>query len=291
MSLTLFDRVCELSVQPVGSTEAIVFGESLRIVFECTKTKSADPNTGSVSIYNLSTATIEAISSVDALVVLKAGYKNSYGLEVLFSGTVLRARTTSDGVDRMTTLELVDGGVSIRDSKGSFSFSPNTTLRTVLSAVLGSISLPIMAGAGVENAPDYTYKNGATFQGSSSLIVERLSREFGFSYSVQNGEQSIRKNGEQTVGDVVIVSPSNGLIGTPESCKDTVDKKSNKKGDNEGQSGYRFKILLMPSLLPEEYIQVDSIATGTGFSYKVVEVSHKGDTHGSDWTTEVKVAV
>ena len=81
---------------------------ALHISFSIEKSTSETANTAKVQIWNLSPANLSILDTKDCVIELQAGYANHIAL--ILAGNVVTSSTEMDGADRMTELEVVDGG-------------------------------------------------------------------------------------------------------------------------------------------------------------------------------------
>jgi hypothetical protein len=62
-----------------------------------------------------------------------------------------------------------------------------------------------------------------------------------------------------------------------------------KKKEKKHVAGWKIKALLQPTIEPGSVVAIRSIEIPTETHFRVVEVTHTGDTHGNDWTTSMNV--
>jgi len=129
---------------------------------------------------------------------------------------------------------------------------------------------------------------GQVLSGSSKDIMDNFAEEYGFSWSIQDGEIIITPEQEPLEGDeAVLVTAATGMIGSPTITEIGVD----------------VTTLLNPRLLPNRGFIIESInaevtignlffrnvkrTTAEGF-YKIQEVVFRGDSRDGDWLSSVK---
>ena len=91
----------------------ITFENSLHISFQIEKDTTKESNKARMEIYNLADATRKAVETADNEVEIYAGYQDSAVL--CFKGTVTYGYTRDVGKDCITTLDLADGTVALRE--------------------------------------------------------------------------------------------------------------------------------------------------------------------------------
>lgn len=292
MPKELFGRIAEVSVTPVGSNVSYVVGgkDGLRITFDCKKSVSTDPNTATVSIFNLSETTRNNIEAVDGVLVLKAGYEDADGAEMVFVGNIKTARTIKTLPDIETKFEVSDGGVTLRDTKVALSYKSNTKLSQVVKDLIKAVGKPFRGDVNSLGITDKVFKTGLTYAGNARTILEQLGNENGFKFSIQDDESVIGVVDEVTsVGGAIVLSPDSGLVGSPEKIEDTTSKEVDGDGGNKGASGWNVTSKLFSKVVPSDYIEVQSDEIQNGTFFRVVEVNHSGDTHGDKWDTKLQL--
>lgn len=302
--MALFDRVASLVVgKPNGDAVEIT---DLRFSFSIEKGASESPNKASVSIYNLNKATRALVETVNNVVILKAGYKRDVGAITIFTGTVTRSLTVRQGADWVTELEMSDSLLEYRDTKTAFSFAPGVSASSVLNNISATFGLPVRPLP--EGISSKQYPEGFSFVGRSREAMQKACDYLGLEWSAQNREIQILKKGGAVKMQAFVLSSDTGLIESPEKEHKTLTEKSAaKKGFTENQkgvrttygetesgdtskklevSGYKCKSLLQPTLQPGGYVRLDTEGIKGEF-FRVEEVTHVGDTHGSEWISQL----
>jgi hypothetical protein len=173
--------------------------KDLRIEFKIEKSDSADPNKGTVKIYNLSNDTHEKVIVADNHITIKAGYQDETVASICF-GDVLRGYRETDGMDRITVLEIYDARIAMMSGYVSVSYAKGTTASTVAQAFLDALGL---AYKGLENIPaGEKYEEGFAFMGQVTDGLKVVLDRYGLSFTVQNEMVYIMAPGQpsETVG-------------------------------------------------------------------------------------------
>lgn len=259
----LWDRAVAVTVLPPGQPGLRI--EGLRITFTVEKTSSAAPNSLEVRITNPSDDTARALIKRDYTLLLEAGYRDN--AELLYAGDILTAQDRWEAPDRTLVLSCGDGAKAIRSSTIFASFRGGTGARQIFQRLADSLGLPLGSVQGLDDAQ---FLSGFSTAGSTRAALDTLARRLGLSWSVQDGELVVRKAGEPERGEMVLLSEESGLIGSPE----------------RDDKGVRFKSLLQPRIRPGRRVRVQSRALSGDFL--VEKVTHSGDTHGDDWSTDVE---
>jgi hypothetical protein len=267
----LFDRRAVLTV---GTTQI----DGLRISFNIDQTDRKEPNKADISVWNLSETTRGKIQDETLPVILEAGYATN--VAQIFAGDIRKDGISSrrDGADWVTTLKTLDGGEAHRTARIQESFSPGTSLETVLRKLVDS------AGVGLGNAIKQIKKGdvkgalteffgGVVLSGKTNDELGRVLRSAGYDYSVQDGQLQITELGGSTDQSAVLLSAATGLVGSPE----------------PGAKGLtKVRSLLQPIIRPRRKLKLETTEL-SGF-YLARKVRHTGDTHGQDWYTDIEAS-
>jgi hypothetical protein len=300
----LFDRACSLVIGKEGGKGRELSG--LRIQFSIQKGATKSPNKCTVKVWNTSPETKASISVIGNVLILKAGYKEDIGAKTIFSGNVTRAITTREGPDWITELEIEDGFLEFRDTKATFSFEKGITTQQVIESISKSFGLPVR---GIPE--DYAikkYSSGFAFVGRVRDAMDKACEYSGLEWSIQNREIQIIKKGGIFKQKAYFLSPDTGLLGSPmQESKTMTEKAAAKEGITKNQAGvrkttekdkdgntqellqvlgYKVDCLLQPLIEPGGYVQVKSKDIDGEF-FRVEELTHTGDTHGSEWKSEL----
>ncbi len=268
----LFHRVAAVTVDTLKIT-------GLRVEFKVVKTSRPEPNSAEVTIYNISADHRRKMQVAGVPVLLEAGYESAPGqstMQQLFLGDMRVAGHKRHGVDWVTKLEAGDGEKTLRTSKLTESFAAGTRKDAVVKRMLESMKLNVkdavakIGEKGLQGAAEEFYK-GISLSGSTAAELTRVLDDMGLTWSVQDGAVQITKPGE-IVGDLVVLTPATGLVGSPEA----------------GEKGYvKVRSLLNPLIKPSGGIALDSEAfKGT---FRVEKATYSGDTHGAPWFVDAEV--
>lgn len=306
--MALFKRVAELIVGQSGKEGILI--KDLRFSFSIEKTLTETLNTSTVRIYNLSESSRKMVETPNNALILKAGYAQDQGPITIFVGVVRRALTVREGPDWVTELELDDGLIAYRDTKLTTTFKPGTKAVDVLNFVAEQFGLP------VRRLPDVIafkiYPNGFSSVGRVRDAMSKVCNYLGLEWSIQNQEIQIINKGGATARTAIVISPTTGMLGSPEmEAKTMSDKLAAKQGittksdgvivkksdkvlasgkapkDRLEVQGYKVRSLLQPTLIPGDIVKVE--AEGVNNFFKIEKVTHQGDTHGSEWESEINV--
>lgn len=266
----LYRRVAKLSINAADLSD-------LRVAFSIKKTLTKEPNTAEIRVWNLSAESRKAIADRHLPVILSAGYAESVG--VVFRGDLRFVSHERVGPDWVTKLNCGDGEKSITGDRISRSFGPGTPASQVLLSVKAALN-GVSAGNFDQAVAGITgvFENGVALAGDAFAQAEKIARGRGFTLSVQDGALSLIPENGAEAGTATLLTPETGLVGSPEIAS------PEKVG---APVKVKVKSLLQASLRPGRAVDLRSAAIAGLF--RVDAVNHQGDTHGSDWFSDVEL--
>lgn len=283
---------------------------NFRIAFSVNKQLPTTCTPTSISIYNLSPGTrstlhvpktappIDLIQN-GAKVVLNVGWENGDLVQV-FQGTMLSCYSQRQGPDIITTMMSLAGA---GDLVSSITPSPFTRLGEGGPTSIGSgndTSSTFVKGQSVSeivyvlatNFPSIAVdkKNivikeynlgsaGWTFAGPVAEGLDKLSRQYGFSWWIDNGK-FYAKDDKTAFPTQNVISSSNGLLLRAEPML------TGPFSQNIGASIYS---LLNPYIDLGTQVKLESeINADLNGYYTPYSIRHTGDTHSDQWTTAIE---
>jgi hypothetical protein len=279
-----FDRVVTVQIGKLKGNAIEI--KNLRTVFDVSKSSTDTYNECRVDIYNMSAATKNKLKDLDETLVLKAGYSSAGNEQVVFVGDITLINSDTGGADQPTTIEAKDGAKTMRQLMLSLSYKDGTSAKKVLKDVLNKSGLPLRP-FDMSKIADKQYVNGFSFIGMGKELLSRVCTYLGLEWSIQNDEIKLVVSGKGDDTRIIQLNPNSGLVGSPKRIADISG--SHKKGHTKIQ-GWKILSLLVPQMEPGSLVFVQSREIPTGQMFKVVELTHRGDTHGDSWITETVVA-
>lgn len=281
-----YKRAYELTILPTSGLSRTITG--LRVNFEITKSILSFPNLCRMTIYNPNDETLSALQDKYTKIVFNAGYEGD--MRLLFKGEIRNISQAKTGVDKLITIYAGDGEKDWQNSTFNKTFSETVTMKTAIQEVLSSFK-NITVGT-IEGLPEEVDKLlGQTLSGSSKDIMDGFAEEYGFDWSIQDGEIVTTPIGSPLQGDeAVLITSATGMIGSPTLTEIGADVTS----------------LLNPRLLPNRAFKIESVnsdiqmgnlffrnikRTSAEGTYKIQEVVFKGDSREGDWLSSVKGAI
>lgn len=278
--MPLWNRIYRLTVAPEAGGEGVEITD-LRISFQIEKSRTEQANTALIKLWNASPDTRALMEEAGMYVQLEAGYSEEAGLELLFVGDITIVSHAVNPPDVVSTIQAGDGQKAIREAWGAFSFAAGSTATEILESVAAEFGLTVRDMPELE---DEEYASGFAHVGPLRDAMNELTKRLGAEWSIQNGEVQVTKQKTALEGEAVVLSPTTGLLGTPERISeiDAADLSA-----TQPPPGWKLRSLLMPRIEPGGAVQIESVAVEGLFT--VEKCTYIGDTRGEQWFCEIEV--
>lgn len=198
------------------------------------------PNEAEIKIWNLSSDSVNKLKRNQVL-MLNAGYTGDVG--TILHGYISNASTKWEGVDKVTTIHVLDSeDLSKREVK-EIAYAKNTLASHIIKEMARYIGLPV---AQMELNQDYRYQDGYTAKGKVTEIISKVAKDCGTSAYINKNKlyvRNLRRGGDS----VFKLNKSTGLIGSPEYFEES------------GAKGYRIKSQLQYRITTASVIDLESI--------------------------------
>lgn len=249
--------------------------EDHRIEFNIEHNLKKHPNSCVIKVTNLAESTRSAFKRTPLRVTLEAGYLDE--MSVVFTGDVTFAMSALDGPNWITTIEVGDGARVLTNARVSETHASGATTKSVIESVLSSVGQQLPESVRDNPIFQRVIQGGVALSGKLPDELQKLLKPLGYSMSIQDGAVMILSE-TSTVGEVYIIGEAEGMIGSPEFGKPS------RKGK---PPDVIVRCLLHPKIRPGHEVEISSRDLNGIFRAK--SVKHHGDTHGSDWLTEVEI--
>lgn len=291
----------------------------LRVAFKVSKSLTAEPNTATIQVSNLSKLSrdraAEAVRDTDGWVVpaalvdqrlaafgppataaiatghaylsLEAGYSGALG--TLFEGNATRAVSRHTGTDWETTIDATDGGLGIEKGVANKSFAAGTggaDLVAYLAKTMGLQSGGSMPGGlpGPLVPPAlvaWRAKRGYTASGKASELLSMVCGGLNLEWFVEDGELWIVK---AAVPGLLIppgVLPGPPVVVSPIASPASIQLL--RRPLRTESDGVMVECLLAPSIRVGRAVTV--VSSDLAGSYRCEAVEHVGDNRGGGYLT------
>lgn len=259
--------------------------DGLRVAFSLRHTLDSAPSPGTISVWNLAPSSLGELERARCVVRLFAGYDSP---KLLMQGTIIRdgLKIERQGVDRVATIQVQDGGRALAFGSVSLAISRPTTGAEVFGQLVDALGFPrgpIAFGRPV------AFSQGYAFSGRARDALDNVARAAqarwwvrdGVVYAVPqrpvevwyDGKKIYQLQDDPTPESAVVLGVAEGnLIGSP----------------TRGEDGQVEAVtLLTPELRPGRPFVIRGSERSDGV-YTASEVQMVGDTHGQDWYTIAK---
>lgn len=278
----LFGRRYRVFVD-IGGNKAFDVSE-LRCVFEIVKSGYAEANTSVIQIYNLNPKDENKMIQQGQRVVIEAGYVGSqYGK--IFDGQIVQVvRSKENATDYVMTIVAMDNDRYTSYGLINASIASGATARDAVNTLAKSAAVATEVGSISEMLIDYP--RGKVLFGISKQYLQQIASSANASYYSEDGKVNIISMAQEPGNRIKSYGPRNGLLGVP----------------SQNDIGISCEVLLDPSLKINTFFHIEN-DTIAGYQYtpgqpirsldkegiyRVIRLTHRGDTRGNDWTTSVE---
>lgn len=209
----LFKRIIKVRTPTIEITN-----DPLHIEFEVPFDDDSTANVSTIRIYNINENTRARIGNGQIL-TLEAGYEGD--VSVILKGEITHKYVDKVGTDRATILKVIDSHGVTNPKPVKKSYKKAVKSSTVIKDLAAAIGLNIKV---LKLPNDKVHKKGYSVSNNALDNIRRLGEDCGASFYFSLGNLYIRdiREGDNTR---VILTPENGLIGTPELTGRTYQKK------------------------------------------------------------------
>ena len=278
----------------VGSGGSGLLIDQLKIDFEIRKSIQPTPNTALIKIYNLSPNNENSISKEFTEVILNAGYQNN--VRIVFRGNIKHVFKYKEKTDYITEIEAADGDEDYRNAYLNLSLSAGTSRSHVITQAVGSFGT---TKQGFSDIDDYTHIRGVVLTGNTRTILDKLAKDAGANWSIQDGQLTIVKTTGVLPNTAIVVNSDTGMLDAPEvndkgigvkclmnpqiACNGAIQLNNNDIRIRER----KVSILSSASSKKSAANQTPARLDPDGI-YKVIQLIHRGTNRGNEWVTEMR---
>ena len=250
----------------------------LRITCEFHKVLMGMPQASTISVYNLSEDTRNAIRSGLTRVTVEAGWQNME-MHIVFQGNVFSAVSERSGPDIVTKISAAPGYGPLATSVSSMRFAAGTPVSAVVGRLAKDLRPDVYVGnADIEGIEGRIRNGGWSFTGRTKEALTRLASEYAFSWNIEDDQ--FKAVGDRAVFGRTTVLNGNGggLIGVTPVLS----------GPMQAMTGVKIKAVYVPNVTAGSSVRVNSvISPNCNGMYKVASCDISVDTHGDAWTMDI----
>lgn len=256
----------------------------LRCSFEITKTAYLNPNKSILKIYNLNPNDENKIIKEGQRIVIEAGYTGSqYGK--IFEGNIIQPlRSKENGVDYILTLVSMDSDRYATYGLVGVALVAQQSARDAVTTLVEKSSYSV--GVGQLTNFNIKYPRGKVLFGMSRDFLNQIAKSENATYYIEDGKANIIGAEDYIDSYIPSFGPETGLIGTPV----------------QNDIGIECEVLLNPMLHINSLFHIDNTKI-TNYQYqqgqpvrsldkagiyRIIQMTHRGDTRGNDWVTEIQ---
>jgi hypothetical protein len=281
----------------IGKKGSGLLVENLRIQFEVSKTVESAPNVAVIKIFNLNPANEAKIKNEFDEVILNAGYEGA--MRLVFRGNIKHVYRYREKADYITEIEAGDGDKDYRSAVMNETLAAGTTNAQLVDRAVGSFKGTGGTTKGAVQINDRARLRGKVISGNTRDVLHDVARESGANWSIQDGQLVIVKTNAVLPDEAIVITAETGMLGAPEindkgiAVKCLMNPQLRVNGaiklDNNGIKAKRVKAQTLGTRYekeasdPKEPVRLDPDGI-----YKVLKLTHKGDTRGQDWLSEIE---
>lgn len=297
MSSILYGRKFNIYIAQKDNTAWNV--SNLKVRFNTSKAFGQTVNYSEIDIYNLTRDTENAIVKSGDRVIIEAGYQATEQIDdsndaryirygKIFDGRIIQVmRDRQDNVDYILRLSCIDGDDFMNNSIIKYTLNSGIDQRTALENVASKASKPTELGRITPDLSTTKLPRGKVFFGAPKDYIRSIANGNGAYYWIEDNKlQVIKTTDEYKQADVIVITPENGMIGTPQQV----------------ELGVSVRCLLDPRIKLNSVVKIDNTMIrqtkmqigqartqlDENGTYRVVKISHVGDTRDNDWYTNIE---
>jgi hypothetical protein len=289
-SVRQWKRVAEVTIGKAGKGLLVT---DLRIQFEVTKTVDSTPNAAIIKIFNLAPSNEAQIKNVYDEVVLRAGYVGA--VQQVFRGNIKHVYRYREANDYITEIEAGDGEKDYKLATMNETLAAGTTSAQIVDRAVASFGGIGDTKKGVIQTGASGRVRGKVVSGNTRNVLDDVAKDSGANWSIQDGQLTIVKTAGVLPGEAIVITTDTGMLNAPEinergiavTCllNPLLQVNGRIKLDNAGIKAKRQKALALGKKLEAQKAPVRLDPDGI---YKVIKLTHKGDTRGNDWKSETE---
>lgn len=281
----MFNRVARVTIPSINFEVT-----GLKINFKVEKSLVGYPNLANIKIYNLSESSRNKIEEEGLQIQLYVGHEDT-SVPLLFEGDIVNVVHIKSGPDWVSEIFCADGVNILSTSTINKTLPAGVDTQQIFNELVNQMD-GIKKGAteGIQNclSGKRSVLRELQLSGNVKDFLDRLSKDCGFEYSVNDGVIETTATG-LPLSDVppFIINQGTGMIGSPERT----------------EIGINVRHLLLPELKLARTIKVESLSAKINVGnlffrkvppirnegiYRIDKLVHIGDTRDNPWETQIQ---
>lgn len=254
------------------------------------------PNNCNIRVWNLSEATVNAITKYEYdRVILQAGYDNT-GHGVIFDGNIKQFRLgRENGTDTYLDILAADGDLAYNFSLINETIAAKSTPAQRHATLIKKFNEKGVKKGHVMEFTGGVLPRGKVLFGMARVYMRQLAESQGATWGIDNGEINVIPLDGFKPGEALVLTAQTGLIGLPEQTNNGIEAKSLLNPRIEVSSLVRIDNRSVNQLLQQngsilpapafnKFKEVQNLAhVAADGLYRVYVVEHEGDTRGQAW--------
>ena len=286
----------------IGNATTTLLIEELRMQFEIVKTIDKNPNTCTVRLFNLTPNHEQKIKAEFDKIAVYAGYDQSVQtgasgkkyMPLIFRGNVKYVHRYRDKNDYITEIEAGDGDKDFRQAVMNETMAAGTTMAQIVDRAIDTFKTLGGTIKGLVQVPAHGHTRGKVLSGNTRDILDHVARDAKANWSIQDGQLDMVGINAVLPTETIVISAETGMLNAPEvndkgiAVKSLLNPHLRVNGsiqldNNRIRKLRQKKAALIQTAEPAEPVRLDPDGV-----YKILQVTHKGDTRGADWISEVE---
>ncbi|HIX84354.1 MAG TPA: hypothetical protein H9979_07450 [Candidatus Megamonas gallistercoris] len=269
----------------------------LKCVFQTEQKIETAATLCTLAVYNMNDKAEGDIIREGFQISIEAGYQEGQYGEIFTGDIVQIFRNRENGIDYRLEIIALKGNLLFDTNMVRSSLAAGSTARDTIKTIAQNADTKITVGDISPNLKEHPLPRGKVFFGTPGKYYRDICIHNDANFWITNDDKlTIKKvTDEIPEGDVLVLTPTTGLVGTPQ----------------YGDDGIHIKMLLDCRVKLQSLIKIDNEIiqrqamnfdlSGKGNNnqlpqqsqfdqdgeYQVFSVSHSGDTWGDTWITEV----
>lgn len=263
-------------IESVNAIKLVCNGnnDTLRIDASISKNIVSEVNTATITIYNLSQDTREAIRNQNVSIRLYAGYEG-YKKEMVFSGGVKSAVSFRQGPNIITNLVCLAGAGPLIRTTVSKTYTYQVPVSDIVKEIASTIPGIVTDPENIKVAGTVGY-SGWSFSGMAKDALDKLGNQFGFSWTIDDGKFVAIQDRKYIEGKLLLNS-ANGLRKVSPRLT----------GLEQFQEGVDIEAEYRPGVNPNHTVQVKSEFDKEIRTYMVYSVDYSLAPKTSSWDMKI----